>query len=176
MGKPLKLYGSVADTLREMSGRANGTKQASLLMLAPSKAEFGRTCDALGVSFRRNEVSDYSRTKPTFADGDPKPGVLYWAPLSEHGAQYRPVVGNGQPNVEATSVALNVEPTAEAIELMAARMRESADELSRLAAHVRTTGELSTASEALNCVANLLPNLRMDLLVTRPLRALGVKR
>lgn len=69
--------------------------------------------------------------------------------------------------------ALNVTSTAEAIELMADRMRQSAAELDRTAKQMRESGDITLACEATNISVNLVANLRLDLLVQRPLRALG---
>lgn len=65
----------------------------------------------------------------------------------------------------------NAVPTAEVIESMAARLLDGAKELERLAARMRESEDLELAGAAANVIANLMPNLRLDLLVTRPLRA-----
>lgn len=53
---------------------------------------------------------------------------------------------------------------------MAERMRESASKLDRLANDLEAKDDWDTASEALNVVTNLIPNLRLDLLAARPIR------
>lgn len=65
----------------------------------------------------------------------------------------------------------NPEPTAEIIDAMASRLQDSAKQLERLANLMRETKDLDLAGDAANVIANLMPNLRLDLLVTRPLRA-----
>jgi thymidylate synthase ThyX len=65
---------------------------------------------------------------------------------------------------------LNVEPTAEVIDQIAAGMQHAADELARIAARMRQYKDLSQASLAMEVLKNLPANLRTDLLVTRPLR------
>lgn len=67
---------------------------------------------------------------------------------------------------------LNVEPTAEVVDKMAQALRTRADELDRLAARMRETGNFDYASEALSVIVNLTPELRLDLLVARPVRVL----
>ncbi|WP_227461656.1 hypothetical protein [Cupriavidus pauculus] len=66
----------------------------------------------------------------------------------------------------------DVAPTAEVIEKMAEAMTESAAKLARLAVELRESGSLEDAALAAGIVTNCLGNLRLDLLVTRPLRAL----
>ena len=68
-------------------------------------------------------------------------------------------------------MAINPAPTVEVIDAMASRLRDSAKELERLAARMRDTNDLELAGDAANVIANLLPNLRLDLLVTRPIKA-----
>lgn len=70
---------------------------------------------------------------------------------------------------------VNIEPTAEAINGMAAKMKECAEDLARIAARMRAGGEIELAGEAASTVANLLPNLRLDLLIHRPIRALQAR-
>ncbi|KVV07405.1 hypothetical protein [Burkholderia ubonensis] len=65
----------------------------------------------------------------------------------------------------------DVEPTAASIDEMAQSFRERAVELERLACRVREEKDVSLASEAARVVANCVGGLRLDLLVTRPLRA-----
>lgn len=68
---------------------------------------------------------------------------------------------------------IDVEPTAEVISKMAENLRLAAAELESIAEHTRQTGDFSSIPEVVNCVMNLIPNLRLDLLVTRPLRQFG---
>ena len=68
----------------------------------------------------------------------------------------------------------NVEETAEAIDAIAKRMIRCAAELEQAAERMRSSGDLAIAGDAMISVANLYPNLRLDLLVIRPLRAVGV--
>lgn len=68
---------------------------------------------------------------------------------------------------------LDVEPTVEAIRKMAEHLRHAAVQLDAIAERTQDEGNFERVGEAANCVANLLPALRLDLLVVRPLRALG---
>lgn len=68
-------------------------------------------------------------------------------------------------------MSINPAPTAEVIESMASRLHDSAKELERLAVRMRESQDLELAGDAANVIANLMPNLRLDLLVTRPLKA-----
>lgn len=70
---------------------------------------------------------------------------------------------------------VDVEPTAKVIESMADELRARAAELRGVAIRMRETNDLSYAAEALNIIVNSTSALRLDLLVTRPLRELGVK-
>lgn len=65
---------------------------------------------------------------------------------------------------------MKVEPTAETINNMAKTMRHFADSLDRTAAKMRETEDLGYASEALNTALDCLNNMRLDLLVVRPIR------
>lgn len=67
-------------------------------------------------------------------------------------------------NVDASS-------TVEAVEAMARRLREGAMELEALAAKLKSAQDVELVAEAVAVVVNLVPNLRLDLLVTRPLKA-----
>lgn len=62
------------------------------------------------------------------------------------------------------------ESTAAIMRDMSERMRETAAKLDRLADNLETRNDWDTASEALNAVTNLIPNLRLDLLAARPIR------
>lgn len=68
---------------------------------------------------------------------------------------------------------VNVQPTAEAIEKMAENLRSAAAQLDAIAERTRQKGNFELVGDAANCVANLMPNLRLDLLVVRPLREFG---
>lgn len=70
---------------------------------------------------------------------------------------------------------VNVEPTAQAIDEMADVLESKAKELRILAGSMRAKNDLTYAAEAANVVRNTMGNLRIDLLVTRPLRELGAK-
>ncbi|MFK4131936.1 hypothetical protein ACI2KR_06530 [Pseudomonas luteola] len=78
-------------------------------------------------------------------------------------------------NEAAPANAIDVEPTAEIIDSMAKVFEERANELRRIAESMRSKGELNYASDALQVVQNTIGHLRMDLLVARPLRTLGVR-
>lgn len=64
-------------------------------------------------------------------------------------------------------------PTAEAIEKMAETLRAAAAQLDAIAERTRKNNNFEQVADAASCVANLLPNLRLDLLVVRPLREFG---
>jgi len=67
---------------------------------------------------------------------------------------------------------IDVEPTAQAIDNAAIRMRQAADNLCSIAGKMRKQNDLSYATEATIELLNALQNSRMELLVTRPIRAL----
>lgn len=66
---------------------------------------------------------------------------------------------------------INVEPTAEIIDNAAATLEHAAQALRARAAKMRSDGDITHTAEAVNTIANIWNNLRLDLLVTRPLRA-----
>jgi hypothetical protein len=66
----------------------------------------------------------------------------------------------------------DVEPTAEVISKMAQTLRGRAEELDRLASRMRETGNIDYASEAVSTYVNLVSELRLDLLIARPIREL----
>jgi len=68
---------------------------------------------------------------------------------------------------------IDVEPTAQVIDQAAVRMRQAADSLNQVSAHMRERNDLSYASEALSEILSTLQNSRLDLLITRPIRALS---
>ena len=70
---------------------------------------------------------------------------------------------------------VNIEPTAQAIDDMATQLEAKANELRALAKCARENNDLSYAAEAAGVVMNIMGTLRLDLLVRRPLRELGVK-
>ena len=65
---------------------------------------------------------------------------------------------------------VNVEPTAEVMDKMAVMMRDAAKQLEHTAFRMRETGDITYAAEALGIVTNSMNSLRLDLLITRPLR------
>ncbi len=70
---------------------------------------------------------------------------------------------------------INIEPTAETIEGMAAELEAKARELRAIAKRARETCDVAYAAEAAGVVMNIMGTLRLDLLIRRPLRELGVK-
>jgi hypothetical protein len=64
----------------------------------------------------------------------------------------------------------DVEPTAAVIDEMADFLEASARSLRVLSAKMRDRNDLTYAAEAAHCAKNCLSSLRIDLLVTRPLR------
>lgn len=68
---------------------------------------------------------------------------------------------------------IDVEPTVEAIRKMAENLRVAALQLDAIAEHTLADGNFERVGDAANCVANLMPNLRLDLLIVRPLRQYG---
>lgn len=65
---------------------------------------------------------------------------------------------------------MNVEPTAEVIDDMAQAALYRANELQQIAKKMRERNDISYASEAISTARNLLGDMRLDLLITRPLR------
>lgn len=70
---------------------------------------------------------------------------------------------------------VDVEPTATAIDDMAGHLEASAERLRHVSRAMREDGDLTRAADAASAIATLLPRLRLDLLIVRPLRAVGVK-
>jgi hypothetical protein len=70
---------------------------------------------------------------------------------------------------------IDVEPTAQAIIDAADYLRSIESKLRHTADRMRETKDITYASEAANAIANILPNMRIDLLVTRPIRALSAR-
>lgn len=67
---------------------------------------------------------------------------------------------------------MDVEPTAQTISDAAKRFRHTAYALERVAEKMRERQDLSYAAEAISEILNALQNSRIDLMVTRPIRAL----
>ena len=67
---------------------------------------------------------------------------------------------------------IDVNPTAETIENAADMLEQAAKELRYQAAKMREESDLTRASQAINTLANIWQNVRLDLFVTRPLREL----
>jgi hypothetical protein len=66
---------------------------------------------------------------------------------------------------------ITVIPTADAIENAASVLEDAAIDLRRQAKRMREGGDITIAAEAINTLANIWNNVRLDLFVTRPLRA-----
>lgn len=64
----------------------------------------------------------------------------------------------------------NVEMTAQAIEKMALELIYRSQRLQSLAVSMREKNDLTYASEVVSEITGMLPNLRLDLMITRPLR------
>lgn len=65
---------------------------------------------------------------------------------------------------------VDVKPTAEAIMDMAKTLNHCALEMKRIADKMVEYEDITYASQAATAVSNCVSNLRLDLLVTRPLR------
>ena len=66
---------------------------------------------------------------------------------------------------------MDIETTTQTVTDMANTMRQFAEELDRIAERMNESRDISHAGEAANCVTNCFLNLRLDLLVVRPMRA-----
>ena len=76
-------------------------------------------------------------------------------------------------DVEGTDVELtDVELTVEVIDSMADKLIVESKNLRRISKDMRRWNDLGYASEAIQVVVNLMVHLRLDLLVTRPIREL----
>jgi hypothetical protein len=64
----------------------------------------------------------------------------------------------------------SINPTAESVDGLVATLRDTARDLERLAARMRATGDFELASDAIDAITNMIPNLHLGLLVKRPLR------
>ena len=65
---------------------------------------------------------------------------------------------------------IDVEPTAEKIEEMASTIEYFASSIRRQATRMRETNDLSVSADVATEVACMFTNIRLDLLITRPLR------
>ncbi len=72
---------------------------------------------------------------------------------------------------EKRDQAVDVEMTAEVIDDMVRYLEGTIKTLKRLAEKMRERQRIDYASDAMQEVSNMFLNLRMDLLVTRPIRA-----
>jgi len=61
-------------------------------------------------------------------------------------------------------------PTEEVIRKMAKQLEYSTIAINRIADKLAASGDLSYAAEAIQEVVNLIMDLRLDLLITRPIR------
>lgn len=64
----------------------------------------------------------------------------------------------------------NVEPTAEVIDNMVEELIYRAERLSSIAVKLRESSNFEYVAEAIQEITNTNSNLRLDLLITRPLR------
>ncbi len=78
-------------------------------------------------------------------------------------------VFNGE-NTGKRKIKTDVESTAQIIDDMADNLIRASDDLKRLVLKMRENKDLTYAAEAINTITNCMQNLRLDLLVTRPLR------
>lgn len=67
---------------------------------------------------------------------------------------------------------IDVEPTAQKIDEMVSTAKRLVTELEYAAIKMRERNSLDYASEAVIAVVNAMPNFRLDLMVTRPMREL----
>jgi hypothetical protein len=70
---------------------------------------------------------------------------------------------------------IDVDPTAAAIDVAANNFRYVADRLESIATKMRERNDITYASEAVSEIVNAISNSRIDLLVTRPIRAFQTK-
>jgi hypothetical protein len=68
---------------------------------------------------------------------------------------------------------INIEPAAEVIDAMAKQAARCAADLEQIAKRMRESGDISFTGEAASCISNFNGNLRLDLLVIRPLRVMS---
>lgn len=64
----------------------------------------------------------------------------------------------------------NVDSTVEVVDQIAGQLRRYADDIERIGKQMRERQDLTLASEVLCEIRNCFHNLRLDLLVSRPLR------
>lgn len=65
----------------------------------------------------------------------------------------------------------DIKPTLETIEQAAKRLEDAATDIRRQARYLQEDGDLTRAAEVASLIAQLPAQCRLDLLVTRPLRA-----
>ena len=65
---------------------------------------------------------------------------------------------------------MDVEQTASAIESIAERLNDAGIEIHCIAEQMRATNDITYVSEVMTAVLRVIGNLRLDLLVTRPIR------
>ena len=65
---------------------------------------------------------------------------------------------------------MNTEMTVEVIRAQVNFLMDTAERLSLEADYMEKDGDLSYVGNCLNIIANIMPNLRIDLLATRPIR------
>lgn len=70
---------------------------------------------------------------------------------------------------------IDVEPTAAVIDDMAKNLEHYAAQLRHLSKLMREKRDITLSAEAALTVGNIMQNMRLDLLVQRPLRAAGLK-
>jgi hypothetical protein len=66
---------------------------------------------------------------------------------------------------------MDVEPTAQIIDDAAEALERAAKDLRHRAVKMRADGDITHTAEAVSTIVNIFANIRLDLLVTRPLRA-----
>lgn len=69
----------------------------------------------------------------------------------------------------------DAEMTAGALDAAADRLEDAAKQVRQHAASMRKDGDITRAAEAASVIAQSFGQCRLDLFVTRPLRAVGVK-
>lgn len=65
---------------------------------------------------------------------------------------------------------MNTQPTCEIILQAADRLEETAKELRLQSKRLEESGDFSYTAEVANKIVNMILNLRLDLLITRPIR------
>lgn len=66
---------------------------------------------------------------------------------------------------------IDTKPTVEAINNMATLMSSKSEELRQTARRLQDTGDFSRVADAMSIITNMVGNLRLELLIVRPLRA-----